>query len=133
MKLFLTILLVFVLVDVLIVAYVMVRRLRKKISAKTIEEIRSHWKGIIRVEDPRQAIIEADKLLDFALTKMGYRGNLGNKLKAAPRLFSNLNGLWAAHKIRNNIAHQINYQVDDMVYKKTMLAFKQAFKDLKIF
>lgn len=133
MKILLTILLVFILVDVLIVGYVLYRRFRRKVSPKTIEKIRTHWKEIIRGEDHRQAILEADKLLDMALEAMGYRGNLGNKLKAAPGLFSDLNGLWAAHKIRNNIAHQLNYQVDDSSYRHTMLAFKQAFQDLKIF
>lgn len=133
MKLLLTILLVFILLDVLIVIYVVIRRFRKRLSQKKVEAIRKHWKEIIRFSDQRQAILEADKLLDHALTQMGYSGNLGNKLKRTPALFSDLNGLWSAHKIRNNIAHQINYQVDETTYKRAMLDFKQAFKDLKIF
>ncbi|MFH0820497.1 MAG: hypothetical protein V1908_01855 [Candidatus Peregrinibacteria bacterium] len=133
MKILLTILLLFVLVDALIVGYVIYRRWRKKISPKRIEEIRRHWKEIIRNPDHRYAIMEADKLLDLALGEIGYRGNLGAKLKKAPRLFSSLNDVWAAHKVRNNIAHQLHYKVDEGAYKKAMLAFKQAFQDLKIF
>ncbi len=133
MKILLAVLLIFILVDVLIVGYVIVRRWRKKISPKRVEEIRDHWKAIIRNPDHRYAIMEADKLLDLALGEIGYRGNLGAKLKKCPRLFSSLNDVWAAHKVRNNIAHQLHYRVDEGTYKKTMLAFKRAFQDLKIF
>ena len=134
MKIFITIAVLFVAVDILIVAYVVFRRFRRRISEGDILEIQGAWKGIIREKDMRHAVLEADKLLDYALQKMGYRGNLGSKLKKAHRLFGgNINRVWAAHKIRNNIAHQMNYQVDEKDYRSTMLAFKEAFKDLKIF
>ena len=133
MKLFVLIILVFTLADVLMVMYVIYRRYRKKISPAMVEAIREEWKRIIREKDYRHAIMDADKLLDHALSKMGLRGNLGSKLKNSPKLFTNVNNVWAAHKVRNNIAHQINFQVDEATYKKTMLSFKQAFKDLNIF
>lgn len=133
MKLIVTIILIFVIADVLIVGYVLFRRYHKKMSRQAVEEIQREWKKLIREPDHKQAILEADKLLDYALSKMGYRGSLGAKLKKAPSLFKNINDVWAAHKIRNNIAHKINYKVDEKTYKATMLKFKQAFKDLKIF
>ncbi|MBU0577723.1 hypothetical protein KJ742_03720 [Patescibacteria group bacterium] len=133
MKIFLTIVLVFIIADILIVAYVMYRRFRKKMPKKVAEKIRENWKEIIRQKDHSHAIMDADKLLDHALHEMGLEGNLGAKFKKSPHLFKNINDVWAAHKVRNNIAHQINYKVDEQTYKRTMLAFKQAFKDLKIF
>ncbi len=133
MKIFLTILTVFIAVDVLIVLYVMYRRFRRKILEKDKARIRKNWKTIIRQKDARHAIMDADKLLDHALYLMGYRGNLGTKLKKSQHLFSHINKVWAAHKVRNNIAHQINYKIDEKTYKNTMLTFKQAFKDLRIF
>lgn len=56
----------------------------------------------------RQAIIEADIILDELVTKMGYRGDsLGEKLKSIePSDFLSLNAAWEAHKIRNKIAHE---------------------------
>jgi len=56
----------------------------------------------------RQAIIEADIMLDEMLAVQGYRGDtVGDKLKAVePSDFNTLQYAWAAHKIRNNIAHQ---------------------------
>ncbi|PIZ71669.1 hypothetical protein COY07_04495 [Candidatus Peregrinibacteria bacterium CG_4_10_14_0_2_um_filter_43_11] len=133
MKFFLTILLVFIIVDVAIVAYVIYRRITKKLPKKVVEKIRKTWKEIIRQKDYERAIMEADKLLDFALEKRGMKGSLGAKLKQASSLFSDVSEVWSSHKIRNNIAHQINYKVDQKTYKKAMLGFKRAFKDLKIF
>ena len=56
----------------------------------------------------RQAIIEADIMLDDMLTAQGYHGDtVGEKLKAIePADFSTLEYAWAAHKVRNNIAHE---------------------------
>jgi len=133
MKIFLTILIIFIVVDVLIVVYVMYRRLHHKISEKDKRHIQKTWKDIIRQKDMKHAIMDADKLLDHALYLLGYRGNLGSKLKKSAPLFKKINKVWAAHKIRNNIAHQIDYNIGEKTYRNSMLAFKQAFKDLKIF
>jgi len=133
MKIFLTVLAIFIAVDVLIVLYVWYRRSGRKMSPRAAASIRKQWKEIIRQKDMRHAIMDADKLLDHALYQMGYRGNLGAKLKKAGPRFTKVNKVWAAHKVRNNIAHQINYKVDEKTYRSAMLGFKEAFKDLKIF
>lgn len=133
MKIFFIVVILFVVLDVLLVFYVIWRRTRQKLSPGQIEEIKANWKRIIQQGDHRHAVMDADNLLDQTLQRMGYRGNLGNKLKKAEHLFSNINKVWSAHKIRNNIAHQINFSIEDKTYHSAMLAFKQAFKDLKIF
>lgn len=133
MKIFLIIVTIFVAIDVLIVFYVIWRRSRKKIPEKELEHVQRTWKKIIRLTDKKHAILDADKLLDHALYLHRYRGSLGGKLKKAAPLFKSINKVWAAHKIRNNIAHQINYDVDEKTYRNAMMAFKQAFQDLKMF
>ena len=133
MKIFLTILIIFIVVDVLIVVHVMYRRVRRKMSPKDKAHIQKTWKGIIRQKDMKHAIMDADKLLDHTLHLLGYRGNLGGKLKKSAPLFKKINKVWAAHKVRNNIAHQMNYTVDQKTYRSAMLAYKEAFRDLKIF
>lgn len=134
MRIFLTLAALFIAVDILIVGYVVYRRFRRRMSEAKILEIQKAWKGIIREKDMGHAILEADKLLDYALQLMGYRGSLGTKLKRAHRLFGrNINRVWAAHKVRNNVAHQMNYKVDEQTYRSSMLAFKEAFRELKIF
>ncbi|MFA6459213.1 MAG: hypothetical protein WCV79_02345 [Candidatus Paceibacterota bacterium] len=72
------------------------------------------WRGIkehIASENPndwRQAIIDADIILDSLLTRMGYRGDsIGEKLKRVEKGdFATLNEAWEAHKFRNRIAHE---------------------------
>lgn len=58
--------------------------------------------------DWKQAILEADIILDDLLTKMGYRGeSIGEKLKrVATGDMKSLNEAWEAHKVRNQIAHE---------------------------
>ncbi len=81
--------------------------------------------------DLKHAIMESDKLLFLMLDKMGYSGNLGDKLKAGRKLFSNLEGVWFAHKLRNKIAHELNFKVDLATGKRALKQFERAFKDLK--
>lgn len=57
--------------------------------------------------DWRQAIIEADVMLEDMLDKMGYPGvSIGDKLKNIEESdFNTLDKAWEAHKVRNRIAH----------------------------
>ncbi len=56
--------------------------------------------------DWRQAIIEADIMLGEVLEKAGYLGDsVGERLKRVEQGFVKLNEAWAAHKVRNEIAH----------------------------
>src|SRR3989344_7981542 len=57
--------------------------------------------------DWRQAIIEADILLDDMLSRQGYAGaGVGDKLKEVESSdFDTLQDAWEAHKVRNQVAH----------------------------
>lgn len=86
------------------------------IHAEHAEEERDHnrWNHVRRlIESPhqndwRQAIIEADIMLDDLLSQLGYPGaSVGEKLKAVdPARFHTLDSAWEGHKVRNEIAHQ---------------------------
>ena len=77
------------------------------------------------------SIINCDKLLDKAMIEMGVPGKtMGDRLKKAGNKFTNLNAVWRAHKLRNLIAHENNFEI---TYKQTINAvavYKQALKDL---
>jgi hypothetical protein len=78
------------------------------------EQKNSRWADVedhISRDDPsawRLAIIEADILLEEALTNAGYVGmTIADKLKSAnPDVFQSLQDAWDAHKVRNQIAHE---------------------------
>jgi len=58
--------------------------------------------------DWKQAIMEADIILDELLTRLGYQGaTIGDKLKRVNAGdMKTLNDAWEAHKIRNQVAHE---------------------------
>lgn len=77
------------------------------------------------------AVIDADKLLDKALNEMGLPGKtMGERMKRAGGYFSQVNSVWYAHKIRNQIAHEHGFSVDYNQAKHALASFKQALKDL---
>lgn len=88
------------------------------------------YANILKIEDKKLQILELDKLLDKMLSRRGYQGTLGDKLKKYDFLYSEINEVWAAHKIRNNIAHQLDYKVNEKEYKTALKGFQRAFKDL---
>ena len=78
-----------------------------------------------------QAIVEADKLLDDALKKSGYKGkNMGERLVSASRSFSNKDRTWAAHKLRNRVVHETTIKLRKNHVDGALSGFKKALKDL---
>ena len=77
-----------------------------------------------------QAILDADKLLDKALKIKGFTGTTGEKMKRANPLFTHRNEVWAAHKLRNRIAHELNITITEKQFKATLHQFKTGLKDL---
>ena len=77
------------------------------------------------------SVLNADKLVDQALRERGLPGEtMGEKLKNSPKKFSDINGLWTAHKLRNRIAHETNVVVGYDEAQYALASFKKALKDL---
>lgn len=80
---------------------------------------RGEIEKILRSENQfelRHAVMEADKLVDFILQAKGYPGQtLGDRLKAASEYISPslYNEIWQGHKVRNQIAHESEFQVQN--------------------
>lgn len=88
----------------------------------------------LRKENPATyplAIIDADKLLDKALIEMGVPGKtMGERLKKLSDRFTDLNGVWRAHKLRNALAHEPDFEVSWRQASNALVIYKQALKDL---
>lgn len=77
------------------------------------------------------AVLNADKLFDNALKERGYRGDtMGERLKRATKQLRNANAVWAAHKLRNRIAHEDKVNVSKEQALKAVAVFRAALKDL---
>ena len=102
-----------------------------------VEEYQTRWlkieNGLIKTE-PRSyaiAILEADKLLDRAMREMGITGKtMGERLKHADRRFSDINSVWRAHKLRNQLAHESDFELSYVTTTQALTSFRRALKDL---
>lgn len=82
--------------------------------------------------DWRQAIIEADIMLDELLDRLGYHGeSLGEKLRAVNQAhFQTLNNAWDAHRVRNEIAHQgSSYDLTEHLAHRTIANYEAVFRE----
>jgi len=84
--------------------------------------------------ESKMAIVEADDLLDASLRRMGFAGQtLEEKLsKLTSATVGNLDDVYAAHKVRNNIVHNPDYRLSQDEAKVTMDAYQKAFNSLQI-
>ncbi len=77
------------------------------------------------------SVLNADKLVDQALRDLGIKGQtMGERMKNSVTLFSDRNGIWTAHKLRNTIAHESDARVTYEDAKYALSCFRQALKDL---
>ena len=122
----------FILFDLFLVAIVVWRRKQmRSFSSQELTYIKSHWIRIIDSFNTNTAgaIIDADKILDYALSRKGFVGSVGEKLKKAGPRFTNLDGVWRAHKYRNKLAHELGgIKIEDA--RDALAQFKRALNDL---
>ena len=76
-------------------------------------------------------VLNADKLVDQAMRESGSKGEtMGERLKNSATKFSDVNGLWTAHKLRNRIAHESDIVVSYDEARSALSGFRKALKDL---
>lgn len=79
----------------------------------------------------QMSVLNSDKLVEQAMRDYGMSGQtMGEKLKNSPKTFSDINGLWNAHKLRNKIAHEPNVNIKYDEAKFALAQFRKALKDL---
>ena len=79
------------------------------------------------------AVMEADALLDHALKSMAMPGKtLGERLKYAAYKYPNINRVWNAHRLRNQLAHEASSYLDPALARKAIRDFKDELKLLNV-
>lgn len=108
-------------------------------GSRTLDQnkFRSRWMAIeskLKRDDENSyvvCILEADKLLDQALRDRGLNGKtMAERMKQWQGKWSNGNGVWAAHKVRNRLAHEPDAKIDYDRTRQALVAFKQGLKDV---
>ena len=121
---------IFLAVDLLLVVYILYRRSVKKFSQSDLGFFAAEWGKIRQQGDGKHALMDADKLLNVVLKKKGYAGGVGEQLKKAGKLFTNVNDVWDAHKLRNRIAHELGIHLNHADRDRALRSFEKALKDL---
>ncbi len=88
-----------------------------------------------RAGDWREAIMEADIILDDMLTRQGYKGDgVGEKLKLVePSDFDSLQDAWEAHKVRNQVAHQGSaFNFSETLARRTIAQYEKVFREFEM-
>lgn len=117
----------------LLVVISLTRRPRKTLDQ---EKYREKWLTITQsvtsdTGTMQLAVLHADKLLDQALRESGIAGEtLGERLKNGKTRFRNLNAVWTAHKLRNQIAHDDHVKITRRQTDNALTAFRTALIDL---
>jgi len=100
-------------------------------------EIWRRWAEIKRLMESgaetglKMAILEADKLLDYALKQRLMPGEtLADRLKYAVYKYPNLRRVWWAHKMRNDLVHESTFSVSESLAKRVVGEYEVAIKEL---
>ena len=123
---------IFVVLAIFLLGAFLTSRQKNRISENEIAFVRNQWRMIALGKSPKNDIIEADKLLDFVLGKYGFAGSIDEKLKKAEKLFSDKNGVWLAHKMRNKLADKTDFALSEFEFRTALENFRRALIDLKI-
>jgi hypothetical protein len=81
----------------------------------------------------KAALIEADKLLDYCMIAKGFAGEtMGERLKSGGDRFNNVNAVWSAHKLRNQLAHEVSHDIVPNQIKQAVNDLGNAIRDLGV-
>ncbi len=109
------------------------------LSQLDVRKIQEEWarvEELVKLGQPsqlRQAVIKADNLLDFALSRLTTGTTVGERLKNARLYFKNYavyQGLWEAHKVRNALVHEADYEPTHTVTKDAVVKVKRGLETL---
>jgi hypothetical protein len=67
------------------------------------------------------------------MIQKGFSGEtMGDRLKSGGGAFSNLNAIWGAHKLRNQMAHDIEHDMVPEQFKQAIATLGQGIRDLGV-
>lgn len=112
---------------------------RKEGSEFNLEKLNQNWQNVLNhlnsanESEWKLAIIEADKLIDDLLVQKGYQGeSLAERLNMVDKKsMKSFELLWEAHKIRNRIAHKLDFKINRNEALKVISYYGEAFKELQ--
>ena len=97
------------------------------------KEVREHLTSF-REAEWKFALIEADKITEVALAEAGFPGEtIGERMTLISKdQLVSIDELWGAHKLRNIIAHDPNYQVKYAEVREAIERYEKTLQELGV-
>lgn len=98
-------------------------------------ELTKRW-AELESHDPKLAVLEADKLVDEVLKRAGLAGeSMAERLRRCENLTDRMTyqEMWDAHKLRNQLAHEVDHRVDGFGLQDAMRKMKKFLLSLGAF
>ncbi len=136
-----TVLLIFIVLSVAVIA-ILIARIRRyfasrEFSGRDLAQMRKRWKEIEEMAaasgemSRKMAVVECDKLLDEALKSLAMPGDtLGERLKFAAYKYPDLQDVWWAHRVRNQLVHEASFHLDSGIAQKAIKSYRRALQRL---
>ncbi len=113
---------------------------RREVSNRVLSMISKDWQEIeilLKSDSPsqlKQALILADRALDFALKDLVVGQNMGDRLKNAKNLFhpQSYDKIWQAHKLRNSLVHESGFEAQGFIIKSAIKSLRDGLTELGI-
>jgi hypothetical protein len=117
---------------VLTTLFLLLRKFPKRVkSSHYIKKWREIQKLRANKDDWPHAVVHADMLLDEVMKKKKIGGKTtGERMVNAQGKFSANDSVWNAHKLANSIRQEAEKTITESVVKDTLIAFRQALRDL---
>lgn len=108
------------------------RRAPLKPRKKSYEKRWKELQGYCKSKDTwPEALFAADKLLDKALIRRGFKGKtMGERLVSAQRKFTDNDDVWYAHKLCKKLHDDPDLKLKEQEVKDALIGFRGALKDL---
>lgn len=119
---------------ILVVAGLVVRFAPKRTRKSTFQ---SKWKEVYAFCAHKEtwpvALTRADDLLDMALKRRRYKGkNMGERLVAAQKVFTDNDSIWIAHKLTAKVKDHPKTRLKEKDVKDALVGIRQGLKDLDV-
>lgn len=133
---------IWLLVAIVIIALLLwrvVNSTKRRLTERVRQDIRAKWKHIQALVDEdnehswTKAIMEADKLLNYTLEQFHVQGNsIGERLKNSRNLFRHVDVAWRAHRVRNELAHDMDRRMNQGEARQVLGWFESALRQLEV-
>lgn len=79
------------------------------------------------------AVIEADKLVDTALRKIGFPGEtMAERMKVAEYQFPAIRQMWNAHRWRNQLVHEAHFSLSERQVLEALRAYEEVMRQMRV-